>query len=536
MPLVPRALAAVVLAVRPLVRDEPDVIGPRLDVSRVPDLVRRSVRPGLAGAAALFLAVGALVVLAAVALSWGEVSTISGEVGAEGVGGVVLVLAQLAYLPNLAVWALSFLAGPGFQVVEGGAITWSGSEGGLLPMVPVLAALPQPGAFPWVTTLSVLAVVAVGAFIGRRALREVARLSRLRTKAAVALSACATSALVVVVLDVVAGGAAGQFRLSSVGAPDLTLFLALLAEPVARGPRGGPARRVDPAAMTGPLRLVVLGPGSGSNLQALIDAGAVADSAYRVVAVGADRDGTPGLERAVRAGIPTFVCRVADHVTRADWDEGLERLVSDAGPDLVVSAGFMKVLGPALLARHRVINTHPALLPVFPGAHGVRDAMAHGVRVTGCTCHWVDAGVDTRSDHRPARRARRGRRHRRVAARADQGRRARDARRRRAIPRRRPFVAGRLRPTAQPAREAQPRGDRLGAGVVDPPADAALGARQELQRARRTEHGDQPAGAGGRPRDPDVPAPGATPRCTAAPRARRPRCGGSDRKWASRSR
>ena len=229
VPLVLVPLMAVVLAVRPLVRDEPDVIGPRLDASRVPDLLRRSVRPGLAGAAALF-AVGALVVLAAVALSWGEVSTISGEVGAAGVGGVVLVLAQLAYLPNLAVWALSFLAGPGFQVVEGGAITWSGSEGGLLPMVPVLAALPQPGAFPWATSLSVLAVVGVGAFIGRRALREVARLSRLRTKAAVALSACATAALVVVLLDVVAGGAAGQFRLSSVGAPDLAFFLSLLAE------------------------------------------------------------------------------------------------------------------------------------------------------------------------------------------------------------------------------------------------------------------------------------------------------------------
>lgn len=148
--------------------------------------------------------------------------------------------------------------------------------------------------------------------------------------------------------------------------------------------------------MTEPLRLVVLVSGSGSNLQALIDAGSEADAPYRVVGVGADRDGTLGVERAVRSGIPTFVCRVPDYLTRADWDEGLERLVSDAGrPDLVVSAGFMKVLGPAVLARHRVINTHPALLPSFPGAHGVRDALDHGVRVTGCTCHWVDAGVDT---------------------------------------------------------------------------------------------------------------------------------------------
>ena len=147
--------------------------------------------------------------------------------------------------------------------------------------------------------------------------------------------------------------------------------------------------------MTHPLRLVVLVSGSGSNLQALIDAAAEPGAPFRVVAVGADRDGTLGLERAVGNGIPTFVCRVPDYTTRADWDEALARLISDAVPDLVVSAGFMKVLGPTVLARHRAINTHPALLPSFPGAHGVRDAMAHGVRVTGCTCHWVDAGVDT---------------------------------------------------------------------------------------------------------------------------------------------
>ncbi|HOB80154.1 MAG TPA: phosphoribosylglycinamide formyltransferase [Ornithinibacter sp.] len=147
--------------------------------------------------------------------------------------------------------------------------------------------------------------------------------------------------------------------------------------------------------MTHPLRLVVLVSGSGSNLQALIDAAAEPGAPFRVVAVGADRDGTLGLERAVGNGIPTFVCRVPDYTTRADWDEALARLISDAVPDLVVSAGFMKVLGPTVLARHRVVNTHPALLPSFPGAHGVRDAMAHGVRVTGCTCHWVDAGVDT---------------------------------------------------------------------------------------------------------------------------------------------
>ena len=153
-------------------------------------------------------------------------------------------------------------------------------------------------------------------------------------------------------------------------------------------PDAGPA----PAA---PLGLVVLVSGSGSNLQALIDASADATASFRVLAVGADRDGTGGVERAERAGIATFVARVPDYVTRADWDLDLERLVGEHQPDLVVSAGFMKVLGPAVLAAHCVLNTHPALLPSFPGAHGVRDALAHGVKVTGCTCHWVDAGVDT---------------------------------------------------------------------------------------------------------------------------------------------
>lgn len=143
--------------------------------------------------------------------------------------------------------------------------------------------------------------------------------------------------------------------------------------------------------------IVVLVSGSGTNLQALLDA--AADPAYgvRVVAVGADRDGIEGLARAQRAGVATFVCRVGDHPDRAAWDAAMRAQVAAYDPALVVGAGFMKILGPAFLARFggRVVNTHPALLPSFPGAHGVRDAMAYGVRVTGCTCHLVDAGVDT---------------------------------------------------------------------------------------------------------------------------------------------
>ncbi|MFI9269209.1 phosphoribosylglycinamide formyltransferase [Kitasatospora sp. NPDC052896] len=146
-----------------------------------------------------------------------------------------------------------------------------------------------------------------------------------------------------------------------------------------------------------PARLVVLVSGSGTNLQALIDA--VADPAYgaEIVAVGADRDGVAGLDRAERAGLPTFVHRIKDFPGRADWDAALTASVRAYQPDLVVTAGFMKILGSGFLGAYggRIVNTHPALLPSFPGAHGVTDALAYGVKVTGCTVHLVDSGVDT---------------------------------------------------------------------------------------------------------------------------------------------
>ncbi|MDT0528446.1 phosphoribosylglycinamide formyltransferase [Micromonospora sp. DSM 115977] len=144
-------------------------------------------------------------------------------------------------------------------------------------------------------------------------------------------------------------------------------------------------------------RIVVLVSGSGSNLQALLDASA--DPAYgaRVVAVGADRDGIAGLDRAGAAGVPTFVERVADHPGREDWDAALTARVAEHRPDLVVSAGFLKLVGPRFLAAFgdRYLNTHNTLLPAFPGIHGPRDALAYGVKVTGATLFFVDAGMDT---------------------------------------------------------------------------------------------------------------------------------------------
>lgn len=149
--------------------------------------------------------------------------------------------------------------------------------------------------------------------------------------------------------------------------------------------------------MTDSARLVVLVSGAGTNLQALLDA--TADPAYgaTVVAVGADRDGIEGLARAERARIATFVHRVGDHPDRDAWDRAVTASCAEFEPDLVVSAGFMKLAGPAFLAQYggRYVNTHPALLPSFPGMHGAADALAHGVKIAGATLFVVDAGVDT---------------------------------------------------------------------------------------------------------------------------------------------
>jgi phosphoribosylglycinamide formyltransferase-1 len=156
---------------------------------------------------------------------------------------------------------------------------------------------------------------------------------------------------------------------------------------------GGSWKSAEPTPRA---RVAVLLSGAGSLAAALL--AATDDPAYpaAVVAVGSDRDAA-GLAHGRRRGLPTFVCAVAEHPDRAAWDRALAAELAAHEPDLVVSAGFMKLVGPAVLGAFggRLINTHPALLPAFPGAHAVRDALAAGVQVTGATVHVVDAGLDT---------------------------------------------------------------------------------------------------------------------------------------------
>lgn len=144
-------------------------------------------------------------------------------------------------------------------------------------------------------------------------------------------------------------------------------------------------------------RLVVLVSGTGTNLQALLDASVDSSYGATVVAVGADREGIEGLRRAERYGVPTFVRRVNQFPSREQWDRAMADAVAEFNPDLVVSAGFMKLAGAAFLERFpdAYVNTHPALLPSFPGTHGAADALEYGVKVTGATLFVVDGGIDT---------------------------------------------------------------------------------------------------------------------------------------------
>jgi len=144
-----------------------------------------------------------------------------------------------------------------------------------------------------------------------------------------------------------------------------------------------------------PARLVILASGAGSTLQAFLDAVAAGELDARIVAVGSDRPDCAALQRAEDAGVPTFAVPLRHGEDRALWNSALSDAIAAHEPDLVVLAGFMRVLGAKVVGRFRIVNTHPSLLPAFPGAHAVRDALEYGVRISGVTVHWVDEGLDS---------------------------------------------------------------------------------------------------------------------------------------------
>lgn len=143
--------------------------------------------------------------------------------------------------------------------------------------------------------------------------------------------------------------------------------------------------------------IVVLVSGAGTTMKAILDASTDPGYGVRIAAVVSDRADAPALALAEAASVPSEVVPLSAYATREEWNRALADTIARHAPDLVVLAGFMKILAPETvgLFSGRIINTHPALLPAFPGAHAVRDALAHGVRITGCTVHIVDAEVDT---------------------------------------------------------------------------------------------------------------------------------------------
>lgn len=230
LPVIGMPVLCAALALARMASQRPELIGPALRrPAWLPDAVRRGVRPGVEGAAVL-LALGLVVVVVLVVLHFPRVSHLQGELVPGLVGGTVLALAQVLIAPNLALWAVSFAAGTGFSAVEGASATWTGSRTSLLPLVPVFGALPEPGAFPGWLPAVVLVPVAVGGFVGWRALRAVARLSTLRTKATTVGVAVFVAAAGLGLLDAIGGGSLGLARLADIGAPAGAMTLALLLE------------------------------------------------------------------------------------------------------------------------------------------------------------------------------------------------------------------------------------------------------------------------------------------------------------------
>ncbi len=401
---------------------------------------------GLIGFAAALLAV-------LIVLNYVEMMRLTQALHVGLVGSFALLLLQAALLPNAIVWVASWLLGPGFAVGVGSSVTMLATEVGPLPALPLLAAIPE-GTHQY-ALLGLLLPVLVGVLFGARGVAALRAVWGGSPSAWVLLlppvAASLTAAAMLAALAADSAGAAGPARFAVVG-PDVVAVarwgvLLVFASTLLGGALGwlrartwvavdaeavsaeaqtvpiDPALRVtlagaDAGLATGVVAgslagaivdpdsmepmgverfgIVVLISGGGSNLAALLAAADDPACPFRVLAVGADTD-APGLAHARDRGLPSFVVRPGDFASRHDWGVALLDRVQSFRPNLTVSAGLMRILPPVVVRglSPALINTHPALLPHFPGAHAVRDALAAGAAETGVTVHIIDEGVDT---------------------------------------------------------------------------------------------------------------------------------------------
>ena len=230
-PLHPRPLSMILPALGvPLLALALSQVLPTADLAaRLPAGLWRGVAPGLQAAGAL-LAAGAVLLLVLVAVHHDRVIHVHDQLAPGVLGGLLLTATQVLALPNLALWAVSWMAGPGYSVSLGAQTTWTEAQSSLLPMIPALAASPEPGPLPWAARLAVLVPVLVGAWLARRTLSRLSRLASTRSKVSATAWAVLVAALAVTLLDWVGGGALGGDRLADVGAPALPLLGALVLE------------------------------------------------------------------------------------------------------------------------------------------------------------------------------------------------------------------------------------------------------------------------------------------------------------------
>lgn len=191
--------------------------------------LKRALLPGAKGALGAVI-VSMMILVAVAAWNFERIGHVQTSLAPGFAGGLVLTLLQILYLPNLGLWVLSVAAGPGMSMTEGATTTWSGAEAGVLPMVPIFAAHPDTGKFPWFVVLLVLIPVAIGAWVALTALRSVSRLASTQTKLSTVAWALVVMALAITVLDLLGGGSLGTRRLAEIGAPAGALGLAILGE------------------------------------------------------------------------------------------------------------------------------------------------------------------------------------------------------------------------------------------------------------------------------------------------------------------